>query len=69
MMQSQRQSIRKETAWVLSNFTASTVELLQECIDKGIIDALCYLLINDVAAVKMEAVWALSNATCTAEPK
>ena len=64
----QKRSIRKEVSWVLSNLTAGNVDQLQACIDASLVDQLVNILINDDHTVKMEAVWALSNATAIAKP-
>ena len=53
---------------MLSNLTAGNCDQLQSCIDGGLIDQLSQILIHDDASVKMEAVWALSNATAIAKP-
>ena len=68
-LQHPKRSIRKEVSWVMSNLTAGTNEQLQACIDGGLIDQLSHILLTDDATVKMEAVWALSNATAIAKPQ
>lgn len=56
-------TVRKETAWVVSNITAGTTSQLQQVFDSGVMKKLAELAMHDVFEVRRECVWAISNST------
>lgn len=66
LIQTDYKAIRKEVCWTLSNFIVGSPELVQSCLDIGIIDKTIQIALNDDAEIKKEAVWALANCTIDA---
>ncbi len=63
LLQSSKESIKKEACWVISNITAGTQEQIQAVIDKGLFPTLIDLLGKATFVTRKEAAWAVSNTT------
>lgn len=59
-------TIRKETAWALSNITAGTTNQVQTVIDSKVMSILIKLAKDDTFEVRRECIWCLSNTTSNA---
>ncbi|EEY13930.1 importin subunit alpha-1 [Verticillium alfalfae VaMs.102] len=60
---SNKDGIRKEACWTISNVTAGNSAQIQSVIDANIIPPLIHLLSNGDLKTRKEACWAISNAT------
>jgi importin subunit alpha-1 len=49
LIQNKKKIIRKEVCWTLSNITLGPAEIVQQCIDIGIIDLAIDIILNDDA--------------------
>nr|CAG4707747.1 unnamed protein product [Naegleria fowleri] len=56
-----KQSLRKETMWVISNIAAGNVSQIQQLIDGGIVTKVIEKLKGDDFSVQKDGFWALSN--------
>ena len=63
LVNNQKESIKKEVCWVISNITAGNREQIQAVINAGLIGPLVNLLQNAKFDIKKEAAWAISNAS------
>ncbi len=63
LLQSNKESIKKEACWTLSNITAGTEEQVQAVIDAGLFPAVIELLEKATFITRKEAAWAVANAT------
>jgi hypothetical protein len=45
-------NIRREVCWILSNITVGSAEIIQQCIDIGIIDKAINIVLNDDEDIK-----------------
>ncbi len=68
-MSSQREGIRKEACWTISNITAGNADQIQAVINANLIPPLIQILITGEFKTKKEATWAISNATSGALQK
>lgn len=58
-----KEAIKKETCWTISNITAGTKAQIQLVIDQGLIPLLIEVLTTCDFKTRKEAAWAISNAT------
>ncbi len=63
LLGSEKENIRKEACWTLSNITAGTQTQIQSVIDYNLVPPLIFLLGTGDYKTRREAVWALSNLT------
>ena len=63
LLSSQKDGIRKEACWTISNITAGNSTQIQAVIDANIIPPLINHLSNGDFKTRKEACWAISNAT------
>lgn len=63
LLSSQKDGIRKEACWTISNVTAGNSTQIQAVIDAAIIPPLIHLLSHGDFKTRKEACWAISNAT------
>ena len=63
LLQHQKEKIKKEAVWFLSNITAGNQEQVQLVIDSGLIPLIIKALEVCEFATQKEAAWAISNLT------
>ncbi|KAI9225002.1 armadillo-type protein [Blastocladiella britannica] len=64
MLDSRKESIRKEACWTISNITAGTADQVQMVIDTGMVPRLIDLMWREGSnSIQREACWAMTNAT------
>ena len=63
LLNSTKDTIRKEACWTISNITAGTTDQIQAVIDANLIPQVIRLLIHGDYKTKKEACWAISNAS------
>ena len=63
LLNSPKETIRKETCWTISNITAGNAEQIKSVIDANLIAPLIDILSRGDFKTKREACWAISNAT------
>jgi importin subunit alpha-1 len=62
MLTSPNYRIRHETCFSLSNITAGNDQQVKAVVDSGVLDMLLSTMANDVAQVRLEAMWVIANA-------
>ncbi|KAH8745916.1 armadillo-type protein, partial [Diaporthe sp. PMI_573] len=63
LLSSNKDGIRKEAGWAISNITAGNSTQIQAVVDANIIPPLIHQLSNGDLKTRKEACWAISNAT------
>lgn len=63
LLSSEKESIRKEASWTISNITAGNRQQIQAVIDAQIFPILIQILKNDEFKTRKEAAWSITNAT------
>lgn len=63
LLSSEKESIRKEASWTISNITAGNRQQIQAVIDAQIFPVLIHILKNDEFKTRKEAAWSITNAT------
>ena len=53
--------MRKELFWALSNVTASSSDIIDQCMQMGILSRAMFHFFNDVPAIKREVAMVLYN--------
>jgi hypothetical protein len=70
MLACERQTLRREACWTLSNIGAGTEEHLDAMFNTDdLIAGLLHVLSEDSFAVRREAMWVVSNVACTGKPR
>jgi hypothetical protein len=69
LLKSPKKSIRKETAWTMSNITAGTPEQLNAMIQSTAFADIINVINHDDIEVKKEAIWAICNAVSIGSPE
>eukprot|EP01083_Nonionella_stella_P289723 985926_1 len=66
----EKDSIRKDVCWALSNITAGNSDQINQVFQLGLAQSIIHLLCDDNNFdVKTEALWAISNAVCRGTPE
>jgi len=68
LLQSPKESIKKEACWTLSNITAGVQNQIQAVIEANIIPSLINILKHGDHKTRKEAAWAVTNATSGGTP-
>ncbi len=58
-----QKSIKKESAWVMSNIAAGPEETVGECLKSGLFEKLVENMNTEDINIKIETMWAISNLT------
>ncbi len=61
LLETGKESVKKEACWTLSNITAGTAEQIQAVIDEDLFPAIVQLLDKATFMTKKEAAWAVAN--------
>lgn len=69
LLGSDKDSIRKEAAWTISNITAGNRHQIQAVIDANIFPILTRILKTAEFKTRKEAAWAITNATSSGTPE
>lgn len=63
LLGSDKETIRKEASWTISNITAGNRQQIQAVIDANIFPVLTQILLMAEFKTRKEAAWAITNAT------
>lgn len=69
LLSHQREIVRKEASWIISNMTAGSTNQIAEVFKTdGILDKLFMMAASETTEVKREAIWAICNSVKNSTP-